>query len=62
MLMLPMRDGQTNKRTTSEYRATQLLICEKLSLAISTIKQTSLMIRYDMYTVCTGWFFNCNLT
>ena len=33
-----MRDGrtneQTNKQTTSEYRATQLLICEKLSLAI----------------------------
>ena len=26
--------GQTNKQTTSEYRATQLLICEKLSLAI----------------------------
>ena len=32
--MLPMRDGRTNERTTSEYRATQLLICEKLSLAI----------------------------
>ena len=29
-----MRDGQTNKQTTSEDRATQLLICEKLSLAI----------------------------
>ena len=25
---------QTNERTTSEDRATQLLICEKLSLAI----------------------------
>ena len=36
MLMLPMRDGRTNKRTTSEYRATQLLICEKLSLAMMT--------------------------
>ena len=30
--MLPMRDEET---TTSEDRATQLLICEKLSLAIS---------------------------
>ena len=29
-----MRDGRTNKQTTSEYRATQLLICEPLSLAI----------------------------
>ena len=27
-------DKQTNERTTSEYMATQLLICEKLSLAI----------------------------
>ena len=27
-------DKQTNKQMTSEYRATQLLICEKLSLAI----------------------------
>ena len=27
-------DEQTNKQTTSEYGATQLLICEKLSLAI----------------------------
>ena len=27
--------GQTNKQTTSEDRATQLLICEKLSLAIT---------------------------
>jgi hypothetical protein len=26
--------GRTNEQTTSEYRATQLLICEKLSLAI----------------------------
>ena len=26
--------GQTNKQTTSEDRATQLLICEPLSLAI----------------------------
>ena len=26
--------GRTNKQTTSEDRATQLLICEKLSLAI----------------------------
>ena len=34
MLMLPMRDGRTNEQTTSEDRATQLLICEPLSLAI----------------------------
>ena len=26
--------GRTDGQTTSEYRATQLLICEKLSLAI----------------------------
>ena len=29
-----MRDGRTNKQTTSEDRATQLLIWETLSLAI----------------------------
>ena len=29
-----MRDGRTNKQTTSEDSATQLLICEALSLAI----------------------------
>ena len=33
--MLPMR---TNKQTTSKDRATQLLICEKLSLAITNIR------------------------
>ena len=27
----------TNEQTTSEYRATQLLICEKLSLAIPNV-------------------------
>ena len=32
--MLPMRDGRTDKQTTRKDRATQLLICEKLSLAI----------------------------
>ena len=32
--MSPMRDGRTNKQTTSEDRATQLLICEPLSFAI----------------------------
>ena len=34
-------DGRTDGRTTSEYRATQLLICEKLSLAMKTKKKTS---------------------
>ena len=32
------RDKQTNKQTTSKDRATQLLICEKLSLAITNIR------------------------
>ena len=32
--MSPMRDGRTNKQTTSKDRATQLLICEPLSFAI----------------------------
>ena len=32
-----VRDGRTNKQTTSEDRATQLLICEALSLAISSV-------------------------
>ena len=35
--MSPMRDGRTNEQTTSEDRATQLLICEKLSLAITLV-------------------------
>ena len=35
--MLPMRD----ERTTSEDRATQLLICEPLSLAIALQNQIS---------------------
>ena len=39
MLMLPMRDGQT---TTSEDRATQLLICEPLSLAKIKMKRLRL--------------------
>ena len=30
-------DGQTNEQTTSKDRATQLLICEPLSFAISSI-------------------------
>ena len=34
-------DGQTNKRTTSKYRATQLLIREPLSFAIIGIGITS---------------------
>ena len=37
MLMLPMRDEQTNEQITSEDRATQLLICEPLSFAISSM-------------------------
>ena len=32
--MSPMRDGRTDERTTSKDSATQLLICEPLSLAI----------------------------
>ena len=32
--MLPMREGWTDEQTTSEDRATQLLICEPLSFAI----------------------------
>ena len=41
--MSPMRDGRTNKQTTSEDRATQLLIWETLSLAISesVLRKTS---------------------
>ena len=33
-----MRDGRTNEQTTSEDRATQLLICEKLSLEICNLQ------------------------
>ena len=35
-----MRDGRTDEQTTSEDRATQLLICEALSLAIIVIMET----------------------
>ena len=41
MLMSPMRDGRTDERTASEYRATQLLICEPLSLAILVTTNTN---------------------
>ena len=37
-----MRDGRTNKQTTSEDRATQLLICEALSLAKMSLIYISL--------------------
>ena len=40
--MSPMRDGRTNKQTTSEDRATQLLIWETLSLAINIEWKTEL--------------------
>ena len=39
MLMSPMRDG----RTTSEDSATQLLICEPLSFAISLLTMIVVM-------------------
>ena len=44
--MLPIR---TNKRTTSEYRGTQLLICEKLSLAIYQVKLADASGRVILY-------------
>ena len=34
-------DGQTNKQTTRKDRATQLLICEKLSLAIENFGEST---------------------
>ena len=34
-------DGRTDKQTTRKDRATQLLICEKLSLAIYNLKCNS---------------------
>ena len=39
--------GRTNKQTTSEYRATQLLICEKLSLAILTVTRSVPVLRME---------------
>ena len=49
-------DGQTNKRTTSKYSATQLLIYEALSFAIQCFDQIStafqnddIIIRYRLF-------------
>ena len=66
MLMSPMRDG--TGRTTSEDRATQLLICEPLSFAIWMLKccfEISVMLVFVLFCCCQWGLCNvlnvCNV-
>ena len=47
--MLPMRGVRTNKQTTSEDRATQLVICGMLSLAIDCNSRANRITLYHIH-------------